>query len=165
MSTFRAIDDVPSPPTRPDYLLRGVLVVVGAMIVLLGLNVGLGGIRTLGWQGGTTAFFEVTDPDLFAVRDSHVRFIGGVWLGVGLIVLTGAFVFRHLRGVLIAMLAMIAIGGVARFSGDASLLATPAILPSLGFELLLAPLLAIWIGRAERRARRSAGFFNASGGR
>jgi len=33
---------------RPNYLLRAVLALVGIAIIALGLNVGLGGILTLG---------------------------------------------------------------------------------------------------------------------
>ena len=32
-------------------ILRALLAVVGAGIVFLGLNIGLGGIETMGWQG------------------------------------------------------------------------------------------------------------------
>ena len=66
--------------TNPNYLLRGVLAVVGAFIIFLGLNVGLGGVQTLGWQGGAADFLTVTNAAVFDVRDSHVRFIGGIWL-------------------------------------------------------------------------------------
>lgn len=67
---------------RRNYLLRGVMALLGLAVVVLGLNIGLGGIRTLGWQGGAVEFLTVTDPALFAVRDSHVRFIGGIWLAL-----------------------------------------------------------------------------------
>lgn len=38
--------------TSVNHLLRGVLVPFGAVIIFLGINVGFGGIQTLGWQGG-----------------------------------------------------------------------------------------------------------------
>ena len=135
---------------KPNYLLRGALAVLGLVIVVLGLNVGFGGIRTLGWQGGLVDFLTVTDPGVYAVRDNHVRFIGGVWLGLGLVVLAGSVAFQRLRGVLVVLVGLIAIGGLARFSGDLSSLVRPDILPSLVFELLGAPLLALWFARAER---------------
>ncbi len=34
---------------NPNYLQSGVLAVVGAFNIFLGLNVGLGGIGTVGW--------------------------------------------------------------------------------------------------------------------
>ena len=107
---------------RPNYLLRAVLAIVGAVIVFLGLNVGFGGIETLGWQGGAVPFVTVTDPAVFAVRDSHIRFIGGVWLALGLVMLAGSVAFERLRTVLIALTTMVVVGGLARFSGDMSIL-------------------------------------------
>ncbi len=46
-------------------------------------------------------FFTVTDAPVFAVHDSHIRFIGGVWLGLGLVMLAGTLAFRRLRTVLV----------------------------------------------------------------
>lgn len=136
---------------KRNYLLRGVLVLLGAVIVVLGLNVGLGGIRTLGWQGGTAEFLTVTDPAQFAVRDNHIRFIGGVWVGAGLLVLVGGVCLRQLRSVLVAIAAMVFVGGLARLSAlDPALLLDPAILPSLAFELVGFPLLGLWVWRTGR---------------
>jgi uncharacterized protein YjeT (DUF2065 family) len=137
---------------RTDRLLRGVLMLIGAVVVVLGLNIGLGGIRTLGWQGGATTFLAVTDPTLYAVRDNHVRFIGGVWLGAGLVILAGGIWLEQLRPVLIAICAMVVVGGLARFSAPApAILAEATIAPSLLLELLGFPLLALWIARAGRK--------------
>lgn len=136
--------------SHPNYLLRGVLALVGAVVIFLGLNVGLGGIQTLGWQGGAVDFFTVTNAPVFAVHDNHVRFIGGVWLGLGLLLLAGSVAFRRLRPVLVALTAMIFVGGLARLSGDLSLLFTAEIAPSFVFEILVVPLLGLWFTRAER---------------
>jgi hypothetical protein len=131
-----------------NVLLRTVLAIAGAAIVFLGLNVGLGGIQTLGWQGSGD-FVTVTDPALFAVRDNHVRFIGGVWLGVGLLFLAGAVALDRLRTVLVALTAMIFVGGLARLSAsDPALLTSAAIAPSLALELVLFPLLGLWVARS-----------------
>jgi hypothetical protein len=35
---------------KPSVLLRAVLLIAGLVVMVLGLNVGLGGIRTLGLQ-------------------------------------------------------------------------------------------------------------------
>lgn len=136
--------------SHPNYLLRGVLALVGAVVIFLGLNVGLGGIQTLGWQGGAVDFFTVTNAPVFAVHDNHVRFIGGVWLALGLLLLAGSVAFRRLRPVLVALTAMIFVGGLARLSGDLSLLFTAEIAPSFVFEILVVPLLGLWFTRAER---------------
>ncbi|MDB5527086.1 MAG: Domain protein of unknown function [Devosia sp.] len=139
------------PSNRPSYLLRAVLILAGAAIVFLGLNVGLGGIQTLGWQGGSAPFLTVLDPQTFGVRDNHVRFIGGVWLGLGLVMLAGGFAFSRLRTALLAFMAMIFVGGLARFSAfDPAVLLNSAVAPSLLLELVLFPLLALWIAKAER---------------
>lgn len=124
--------------------LRAVLLLVGVVVVVLGLNVGLGGIRTLGWQGGVE-FLTVSDPALFAVRDSHIRFIGGIWLGIGLVLAAGAVWFERLRVVLVAIAALVFVGGLTRLSGTLS----PDVLPSLALELIGFPLLGWWIARAK----------------
>jgi hypothetical protein len=53
---------------------RTLLVVLGALNIFIGLNVALGGISTMGWQG-STSFFEVTNEPLFLIRDSHMRYM------------------------------------------------------------------------------------------
>lgn len=137
--------------TSLNYLLRGVLAVVGAFIIFLGLNVGLGGIQTLGWQGGAVDFLTVTSAAVFDVRDSHVRFNGGVWLALGLLMLAGSFAFQRLRSVLVALTFMIFVGGIARLSGgDLTPLLSSDIAPSFLFEIIIAPLLGVWITKAER---------------
>lgn len=137
-------------PVRPNYILRVVLAVVGAVIVFLGVNVGLGGIQTLGLQGGAVSFLSITDPAVFAVRDNHIRFIGGVWLALGLLMLAGSIAFQRLRPVLVALTAMVFVGGLARFSaGDPGLLFSADIAPSLIFEIVVMPLLGLWFAKAE----------------
>ncbi len=131
--------------------LRIVLAIAGLAIVFLGLNVGLGGIMTLGWQGGDIAFVTVTDAEVFAIRDNHIRFIGGVWLGAGLVFLTAAVFPERLRTAVAAISAMIFVGGLARFSApDPALLADAQLAPSLLLELVFFPLLGFWTIRATR---------------
>ena len=58
-----------------------------------------------------------------------------------------------LRPVLVALSAMIIMGGVARFSsGDFTVLLSGDVAPSLIFELAVMPLLGIWFLKAEQRA-------------
>lgn len=143
--------------TNPNYFLRAVLVIFGAAIVFLGLNVGFGGIQTLGWQGGAVSFFTVTNEPVFAVHDNHIRFIGGVWLGLGLLMMAGSLAFKRLRGVLIALTGMIFVGGIARLSaGDPFLLLGADLAPSFFLEIVIVPLLGLWFSKAEARASKQS---------
>jgi len=133
----------------PSILLRAVLAVAGSAIIFLGLDVALGGIRTLGWQGGAAEFLAVTDETGFAIRDSHIRFIGGIWLAVGLLMVAGVFALDRMRNVLIALTGMIFVGGLARLARwDMAILTNPAVAPSLVLELVFFPLLGLWIAKA-----------------
>lgn len=131
-------------------LLRGVLALVGLVIVALGVNAGLGGIRTLGWQDGGAPFLAVTDATLFAVHDSHARFIGAVWGALGLVLLGAAVDPRRFRFVVGLIAGAVVLGGLARLV-EPSVLVSPAVLPSLLFELVGFPLIAWWTARATRQ--------------
>lgn len=134
------------------YILRAVLSLTGAVIIWLGLNVGLGGIHTLGWQGDAP-FIDVIDAEVFAVRDNHIRFIAGVWITAGLLILLGAVLLHQMRLVLISLTAMVFVGGLMRLSAaDPVLLSSAEIAPSLIAELVLFPLLGLWIFMATRSA-------------
>lgn len=132
-------------------LLNLVVVIVGAAIVFLGLNIGLGGIKTLGWQS-TRDFVAITDAATFHAQDSHIRFIGGVWFGVGAAFIIGGFAMRMFRPTLVILCVMIAIAGLFRLSGmDSGVIFTVEVAPSLAFELLGFPLLAWWLVSSGRR--------------
>ena len=126
-------------------LLNAVVVIVGAAIVFLGLNVGLGGIKTLGWQS-TRDFVAITDAATFHAQDSHIRFIGGVWFGVGAVFVIGGFAMRRFRSTLIILSALIAVASLFRLSGmNTEVIFSAAIAPSLALELVGFPLLAWWL--------------------
>lgn len=100
--------------------------------------------RAARWQGPTD-FFVVVDETTFAVRDSHIRFISGVWLAMGMILALPAFKLSLLKEVVIACSIMIFIGGLLRFTqDDTTMLLSSRLLPSLIMGLVLFPLLAIW---------------------
>ena len=138
-------------------LLNLVVVIVGAAIVFLGLNIGLGGIKTLGWQT-TRDFISITDAATFHAQDSHIRFTGGIWFGVGATFVIGGFAMRTFRPTLIILSAMIAIAGLFRLSGmDSGVIFSAAIAPSLVLELLGFPLLAWWLVVSKNREAKADG--------
>ena len=131
--------------------LRLILMLAGAIVIYLGLDLGLGGMRTLGWQGSTD-FIAVTDTGRFAVQDNHARFVGGVWLGVGLVLFFGSFAIARFRTALIAMCLLIFAGGLMRLaSGDIDTILGMQVLPSMLAELILFPLLGFWLSRTKPR--------------
>ena len=133
-------------------LLNLVVVIVGTAIIFLGLNIGLGGIQTLGWQT-TRDFISISDTTTFHVQDSHIRFIGGVWFGVGATFLIGGFAMNRFRPTLIILSAMIAIAGLFRLSGmESGVFFSAATVPSIAFELIGFPLLAWWLIESGKRA-------------
>lgn len=134
--------------------LNIITALTGIAIVFLGLNIGLGGIHTLGWQGARD-FITVTNAPAFGVQDSHIRFLGGLWFGVGIAFLAGSFWLAALRPTLAILCAMIAAAGLFRLSdlrGD--ILLGSDIAPSLALELIGFPLLAIWLLRSGRATPR-----------
>ena len=132
-------------------LLNLVVVIVGAAIIFLGLNVGLGGIKTLGWQT-TQDFVAITDAATFHAQDSHIRFIGGVWFGVGAAFVIGGFALNKFRPTLIILSVMITVAGLFRLSAmDSGVIVSAAIAPSLALELIGFPLLAWWLMASGKR--------------
>ncbi|NNF58577.1 MAG: DUF4345 family protein [Rhodothermaceae bacterium] len=133
--------------------LRVVLLLAGAFILFTALNVALGGITTMGWQGDA-AFFEVTDESAFLIHDSHTRFLGGLWAGGGLLFFAAAFDLRRFGSALQVVLAFIVLGGLARFTqARPDLLFSADIAGSLAAELIGVPMLWFWISRALRSER------------
>ena len=133
-----------------ETAFRTVVLAVGLVIVWTGINVGLGGITTLGLQGSSD-FIAITNPEAFAAQDSHVRFLGGLWLGVGLVFALAAFRLRALKPALQVLLALIVVGGLARFSAlRPDVLFEPQIVGSFLAEIALMPLLLLWSTRLAR---------------
>jgi hypothetical protein len=132
-------------------LMKPTLLLVGSAIMFLGLNVGLGGIQTLGWQM-PGSFMQITNETAFHVQDSHIRFIGGVWFGVGAVFFAGGFLRDALRSTLIVFCGLIALAGLFRLSGiEGGAVYSAAILPSLALELIGFPLLGWWLAKSDTR--------------
>ena len=68
---------------------RVVLVIAGAFVIFLGLNVALGGMPTMKWLGERD-FFAVTDEAQYRLIDNHIRFFGGLFAASGLFLILAA---------------------------------------------------------------------------
>ncbi len=130
--------------------LKIVLIIVGAIAIFIGINVGFGGIETLGWQGSTD-FLEVVDESRYLVQDSHVRFLGGAFGAIGLfLILATTNLVKYQQGLNLAF-GVIFIGGLARFTmGDSDIIFGANIIGSLAAELILIPILAFWLSRVVK---------------
>lgn len=135
-----------------EIALRAVLMLGGAFIVATGFDFAVGGIASLDFEGPRD-FFTVTNQHAFDVRDNHTRFIGGVWLGVGLVFISSALFLQALKPALYASIALIFLGGLARFSAQQiDLVFSPEIAPSLAAELIGMPLLWLWVRQTKPRS-------------
>jgi len=131
--------------------LRTVLLLAGAFITFTGVNIAFGGITTLGLQGSND-FLQVTDPAAYALQDSHVRFLGGLWLGIGLLFLAATRHLLQLAEALKLALALIFLGGLARLTMmQPDVTFGPDIGPSLAAELIVMPILFLWVSRVSRK--------------
>jgi hypothetical protein len=131
--------------------LRIVLLLAGGFTVYAGLNKALGGIHTLGWQG-ESAYLDVTNEHAFLVQDSHVRFLAGVYTGLGLIFLLAALDPRRFRAALGVSCALIFLGGLFRLSQmRPEITFGPDLLFSMVAELVLMPVLWLWSSRSIAR--------------
>ena len=120
---------------------RLVLLIAAAFIVMTGMNIGFGGMVTLGWH---------------QLQDSHIRFLGGLWVGVGLALCLGAWDFEKWAGPLKFSFLLIFIGGVMRFAATPQeILLSQDIIGSLAAEVIVMPLLYLWLSRTVSSKRQS----------
>lgn len=129
-------------PTGTKHIgFRTILALAGAVILYQGIDNAVGGVASAGLQGPTD-FFSVTDPIAFETRDSHVRFLGGLWLGVGLIFLAASVKLRALREGVTTVCFLAFVGGLSRaFSMSFDELADHHLLGALVAELTVLPTL------------------------
>jgi hypothetical protein len=136
--------------------LKIALALCGLGVVALGINVGFGGIETLGLQA-PKGFVAIVDASAFATQDSHVRFLGGLFLAMGLVLVAGAIWTGPLRQVLTAICLVLFAGGLVRLAGGGDTVATnPALFPSLVFELVVFPGLAFALWRLKQGKKELA---------
>ncbi len=123
---------------------KTVLFLGGAFIVITGLDTGLGGMRTLGWLG-PNEFVTITDANAFSVQDNHSKFLGGLWLGVGLTFWAGFLNPVRFGQALHVAFGLIFLGGLMRVaSGNPEIILSADIFGSWVAELVGMPILYVW---------------------
>jgi hypothetical protein len=134
---------------------RTLLIVLGALNIFIGINIGFGGILTLGWQG-QTKFFEVTNEYAYLMQDSHIRYFGGLYVGIGLFLLLASTDLRKYQPSLNLVFALIFMGGLARFTMmRPDIIFGRDIIGSLLAELVLMPILYVWLSKIVKSATSS----------
>jgi hypothetical protein len=101
--------------TISSKVFRTLLILLGALNIFIGINIGFGGILTLGWQGQTKVL-DVTNEYGYLMQDSHIRYFGGLYIGVGLFLLLAATDLRKYQPALNLVFFLIFMGGLARFT-------------------------------------------------
>lgn len=125
-------------------LLLGLL---GLMGIYLGLDFGLGGIESLGWQG-LHDFVIITDEAMFGVQDSNMHFLGGMLAAVGVFVLWTLTDVQKYQQALRLIFGIIFMGGWFRvFTTETEILQRSDMIGALSVELGLMLILYVWLGR------------------
>lgn len=134
----------------PVAVLRIVLALAGFAVVTVGVNVGLGGIATLGWQVSPD-YVTIADPAGFATQDSHVRFLGGLFAAIGATLIAGAVMPQRLWPLVCGLCALMPVAGFFRLSDGGASLSNSDLYLSLAFEFALFPILSIALWRVYGR--------------
>lgn len=126
---------------------RIIVGILGVIIIYSGADTAFGGFNTLGLQG-LPQFWDVTDQAAFDIIDSHQRLRGGVWFGVGLLMIYSILRW-DVKGAQIAFF-LTFIGGLSRFSqGRLDIMFGPILMVVL-IELLVTPLLWWWSTQIDK---------------
>lgn len=132
-----------------SYILRALIAALGLVALYSGVDNAFGGIASLGFQSPPN-FYAVTDATAFALRDSNIRFLGGLWLALGALFLAGAIWLQRLRITLSCAFGLLFIGGLARLTAsDLTPVLGGPLTASLAAELILMPALALWTLRSR----------------
>jgi len=126
-------------------LLKTTLLLTGISIIILGADSAIGGLETLGIQVRPD-YFTITDSVNYLTRDNHIRFLGGAWIGVGILYVAGAFFPSRLCDPILITIGFVVLGGISRItSPDITIVLQTTILGSLLAELIFFPALGCWL--------------------
>lgn len=141
-SAFRGM----SPPSELRVFRAIVLLIVAAIPTLVGLVAGFGGLGAMAALFGREAPASV-DPSL----QNHLRAIGVVFTGFGLLLAWSTFSLREREGVFRIVVGVVILAGLARITGWISD-GPPGLLAMifLAMELVLFPALFLWQRRLLR---------------
>ena len=120
---------------------RVIVGLLGLIIIYSGVDTAFGGFNTLGLQG-IPQLWEVTDQATFDIIDSHQRLRGGVWMGVGVLILYG--LIRWEVKLIQAAFFLTVVGGLSRFSQGRLDILFGAVFIVIFIELVITPLLWWW---------------------
>ena len=137
-----------------ETLFKLILVVVGGFIIFAGINVGFGGIRSLGWQVPSD-FLTVTNEANFTIQDNHVRFLGGAFGVVGIFLLLAVSDLNKYQTALRLVFVLMFVGGLSRLtSPQPNVVLDGSVITSFLAEIILAPILFFWLGRLMAQEER-----------
>jgi len=137
--------------------LKVVLVMLGLYGIFLAIDFGLGGFKTLGWQGSTD-FLQIVDAARYGVQDSHFRFLGGAFAAIGVFIILAVTNLQKYQQALNLVLVLIFVGGIMRFtSGDFKVILSAEIFVALFAETVLMTGLYFWLAREVRLSARGQG--------
>ena len=131
------------------------LIILGALNIFIGLNIAFGGILTLGWQGQTN-FFNVTNEHTFLLQDNHIRFFGGLYVGLGLFLMLAATNLYKYQMALYLTFFIIFLGGLARLTiGRTDIVLGKDIVGSFAAEMILMPVFFFWLKKLVRQQEKT----------
>lgn len=128
-------------------IFRVIVFIVGAFIIFVGINVGFGGIQTLGWQVPSD-FVTVTNEMNYRIQDNHVRFLGGFFGTVGIFMIVALRDLHHYQTALRLIFVLMFIGGIIRLTApQPTIVFDMGIITSFIAEVVLMPILFFWLPR------------------
>jgi len=130
-----------------SMIYKTILAIVGLFIIYVGINVGFGGIQTMGWQVSPD-FVTVADEADFAVQDNHVRFLGGLFGAMGFVMLLAVTNLKRYQSELRLIFIVMFVGGIIRWTSlQPDVIFSANIITSFLAEVILMPVLFFWLPR------------------